>query len=100
MNRTEYFNTLRDLFYLDENYIRSLKDELPPDGKVDGFDRIGSALYIDQAQLAKYSRKIMSSMFTCIPGRKLRKQTGSILIEMDSPPTSRRPLTASSSRRG
>src|SRR5262245_54306742 len=54
LNRTEYVNTLRDLFYLDENYIRSLEDELPPDGKVDGFDRIGSSLYIDQAQLAKY----------------------------------------------
>ena len=54
LNRTEYFNTLRDLFDLDENYIRSLEEELPPDGKVDGFDRGGASLYIDQAQLAKY----------------------------------------------
>jgi mono/diheme cytochrome c family protein len=54
LNRTEYFNTLRDLFYLDENYVRGLTDELPQDGKVDGFDRVGSSLYIDQAQLAKY----------------------------------------------
>ena len=54
LNRTEYFNTLRDLFYLDENYVRSLENELPPDGKVDGFDRVGASLYIDQAQLAKY----------------------------------------------
>ena len=54
LNRTEYFNTLRDLFYLDENYVRSLADELPPDGKVDGFDRVGASLHIDQAQLAKY----------------------------------------------
>jgi len=36
LNRTEYFNTLRDLFHLEENYVRSLEDELPPDGKVDG----------------------------------------------------------------
>jgi mono/diheme cytochrome c family protein len=54
LNRTEYFNTLRDLFHLDENYVRSLTDELPPDGKVDGFDRVGASLYIDQSQLAKY----------------------------------------------
>ncbi len=54
LNRTEYFNTLRDLFDLDENYVRSLEDELPPDGKVDGFDRVGASLYIDQSQLAKY----------------------------------------------
>ncbi len=54
LNRTEYFNTLRDLFDLDDNYVRSLVDELPPDGKLDGFDRAGASLYIDQAQLAKY----------------------------------------------
>lgn len=54
LNRAEYFNTLRDLFALDENYVRGLMDELPPDGKLDGFDRAGASLYIDQAQLAKY----------------------------------------------
>ena|ERR1022692_1019361 len=35
LNRTEYFATLRDLFDLDENYVRGLEVELPPDGKVD-----------------------------------------------------------------
>jgi len=54
LNRTEYFNTLRDLFSLDGDYTRSLMDSLPQDGKVDGFDRAGASLYIDQAQLAKY----------------------------------------------
>jgi hypothetical protein len=54
LNRAEYFNTLRDLFDLDEDYIRNLVDELPPDGKLDGFDRAGASLFIDQAQLAKY----------------------------------------------
>jgi len=54
LNRTEYFNTLRDLFDLDENYVRSLEEELPPDGKFDGFDRVGASLFIDQSQLAKY----------------------------------------------
>jgi len=55
MNRTEYGNTLRDLFDIDENYLRPLVEkELSPDGKVDGFDRGGASLFIDQAQLAKY----------------------------------------------
>ena len=63
LNRTEYFNTLRDLFDLDENYVRSLEEELPPDGKFDGFDRVGASLFIDQSQLAKYvelSERVLS----------------------------------------
>ena len=56
LNRTEYFNTLRDLFFLDDNYTRSLMEALPQDGRVDGFDRVGASLYIDQAQLAKIAR--------------------------------------------
>jgi mono/diheme cytochrome c family protein len=54
LNRTEYANTLRDLLYLDENVARALEQELPMDGKVDGFDRGGAGLYIDESQLAKY----------------------------------------------
>jgi hypothetical protein len=54
LNRTEYANTLRDLFFLDENFVRALEQDLPMDGKVDGFDRGGAALFIDGAQLDKY----------------------------------------------
>jgi hypothetical protein len=54
LNRTEYVNTLRDLFYLDENVVRALEEELPMDGKVDGFDRGGASLFIDESQLVKY----------------------------------------------
>jgi hypothetical protein len=54
LNRTEYVNTLRDLFYLDDNFVRALEEELPMDGKVDGFDRGGASLFIDEAQLVKY----------------------------------------------
>ena len=71
LNRTEYFNTLRDLFSLDDNYTRSLMDALPQDGKVDGFDRVGASLYIDQAQLAKYfelaDRVLNERVFTAKP---------------------------------
>jgi hypothetical protein len=54
LNRTEYANTLRDLFYLEENFVRALELDLPMDGKVDGFDRGGAALFIDGAQMARY----------------------------------------------
>jgi hypothetical protein len=54
LNRTEYANTLRDLFFLDENFVRALEQDLPMDGKVEGFDRGGAALFIDGAQMAKY----------------------------------------------
>jgi hypothetical protein len=54
LNRTEYANTLRDLFYLDDKFARNLEDELPLDGKVDDFDRGAAGLYIDEAQLDKY----------------------------------------------
>ncbi len=54
LNRTEYANTLRDLFYLEENFARALEQDLPMDGKVDGFDRGGAGLFIDGAQMARY----------------------------------------------
>src|SRR5579862_286592 len=54
LNRTEYANTLRDLFGLEENFVRALEQDLPMDGKVDGFDRGGAGLFIDGAQMARY----------------------------------------------
>jgi hypothetical protein len=54
LNRTEYANSLRDLLSLDEHFVRALEQDLPMDGKVDGFDRGGAGLFIDGAQMAKY----------------------------------------------
>ena len=54
LNRTEYANTVRDLFHLDEHFARKIEQELPADGKVDGFDRGGAALFIDKSQLQAY----------------------------------------------
>jgi hypothetical protein len=54
LNRAEYANTLRDLFFLEENFVRALEQDLPMDGKVDGFDRGGAGLFIDGAQMVKY----------------------------------------------
>jgi hypothetical protein len=54
LNRTEYVTTLRDLFHLDENATNGILEELPPDGTVDGFDRGGASLFLDETQLDKY----------------------------------------------
>ncbi len=54
LNRSEYLNTVRDLLQLDEKWVQALKDELPSDGKAEGFDRLGSALLFDETQLAAY----------------------------------------------
>ena len=54
LNRTEYANTVRDLFRLDEPSARKIELELPSDGKVDGFDRGGAALFVDKSQLQAY----------------------------------------------
>jgi hypothetical protein len=54
LNREEYANTLGDLLQLDPNFVAKVKEELPADGKAEGFDRIASALFFDQTQMAKY----------------------------------------------
>jgi mono/diheme cytochrome c family protein len=53
LNRDEYANTVRDLLKLDENIVRSLIEELPADGKAEGFDRLGVALFFDQTQIER-----------------------------------------------
>ncbi|WP_439621935.1 DUF1592 domain-containing protein, partial [Gemmata sp.] len=54
LNRTEYANTVRDLFGLDENFARTVETELPMDGKVEGFDRGSASLFVDEGQLTRY----------------------------------------------
>ena len=54
MNRVEYANTVRELFSLDENYARRIEKELPADGKVGGFDRGATGLFMDEGQLTQY----------------------------------------------
>ena len=53
LNRDEYANTVRDLLKLDENIVRPLAEELPGDGKAEGFDRLGVALFFDQTQIER-----------------------------------------------
>ncbi|HSI36668.1 MAG: DUF1592 domain-containing protein [Phycisphaerae bacterium] len=51
MNRVEYENTMRDLFSLPGLEI---KDRLPADGRVAGFDKVSTALDISAVQMRKY----------------------------------------------
>ncbi len=53
LNRDEYANTVRDLLKLDELIVRPLTEELPGDGKAEGFDRLGVALFFDQTQIER-----------------------------------------------
>lgn len=54
LNRQEYAYTVGDLFQLDPHFVAKLTEELPADGKAEGFDRIAAALFFDQTQLQKY----------------------------------------------
>lgn len=51
LNRDEYANTVRDLLKLDALLVAPLVEDLPADGKAEGFDRVGTALFFDQAQI-------------------------------------------------
>ena len=51
MNRNEFANTIRDLFLLDPKKVAVLTETLPADGKAEGFDRLGVALFFDENQL-------------------------------------------------
>ena len=53
LNRDEYANTVRDLLQIDANILAPILEDLPGDGKAEGFDRPGVALFFDQTQLEK-----------------------------------------------
>lgn len=53
LNRDEYANTVRDLLKLDAKVVGPLVEEMPGDGKAEGFDRLGVALFFDQTQIER-----------------------------------------------
>lgn len=53
LNRDEYANTIRDLFALDAKLLAPIVEDLPGDGKAEGFDRLGVALFFDQTQIER-----------------------------------------------
>ena len=54
LNRTEYANTVRDLLHVRFLFKDGPRDLLPPDGKADGFDKVGKALMIDPSLMSQY----------------------------------------------
>ncbi|WP_442508383.1 DUF1592 domain-containing protein [Novipirellula sp. SH528] len=53
LNRIEFANSVRDLLHMDPLVLTPLVEELPGDGKAEGFDRLGVALFIDQTQIER-----------------------------------------------
>lgn len=53
LNRDEYANTVRDLLQIDEKVLGPILEDLPGDGKAEGFDRLGVALFFDKTQLER-----------------------------------------------
>lgn len=53
LNRVEFANSVRDLLHLDPKVIAPIVEELPGDGKAEGFDRLGVALFFDQTQIER-----------------------------------------------
>ena len=53
LNRDEYANTVSDLLKIDKKIVSPIAEELPGDGKAEGFDRLGVALFFDQTQIER-----------------------------------------------
>lgn len=70
LNRGEYANTVRDLFFLDDSFARKIERELPGDGKVDGFDPGGAALLVDKSQLQIYLNVPRGRSRVARPGKR------------------------------
>ena len=51
LNRREYAATVRDLLRLDPKRLAPIVEDLPADGKAEGFDRLGAGLFFDRTQL-------------------------------------------------
>ena len=54
LSRAEYTNTVRDLFNLEFLPNEGPLDILPPDGTIDGFDKVSRALLLDPSLLETY----------------------------------------------
>ncbi len=93
LNRTEYANTVRDLFHLDEHFARKIEQELPADGKVDGFDRGGAALFFDKSQLQAYLDVAELVVREALPAEPVKANKFRILALEDSGLLRRSPKT-------
>ncbi len=54
LSRTEYANAVRDLLEVEFLPGEGPKDLLPPDGRLDGFDKVSKALLLDPSLMEQY----------------------------------------------
>jgi len=88
LNRDEYANTVRDLLMLDEKIVRPLVEEMPGDGKAEGFDRLGVALFFDQTQIERsldIAAKIAAKAIVMQPPKTERLVNNFDLLRMKPP---------------
>jgi len=54
LSRTEYANTIRDLLQVEFAEGNGLREMLPPDGSIGGFDKVSKALLLDPSLMEAY----------------------------------------------
>jgi hypothetical protein len=89
LNRDEFANTVRDLLLLDERLVRPLIEELPADGTAEGFDRLGAALFFDQAQVERtlaVSEKIAARAIVTAQPKQNRQVNKFEFVRLRPPP--------------
>ena len=99
LNRVEYSNTIRDL--LGVTFLEGdgpMKD-LPSDGKVAGFDKVGKALLIDASLMASYFRVARTIAEEAIMTEPPKFETKTYTIEPEASVT-RGSFTARGAERG
>jgi hypothetical protein len=70
LSRSEYVNTIRDLLHVEFPEGSGLKEMLPPDGSIGGFDKVSRGLLLDPSLMEAYlvaAREIASKAIVTRP---------------------------------
>ena len=91
LNRDEFANTVRDLLLLDERLLAPIVEVLPGDGKAEGFDRLGVALFFDQTQIERTLSvaEMISELAIINPDATPSVQSMRYEAELERPPRDR-----------
>lgn len=79
LSRSEYVNTIRDLLHVEFPEGSGLKEMLPPDGSIGGFDKVSKGLLLDPSLMEAYltaareiSAKAIVTRPPLVPQRTMR----------------------------
>jgi mono/diheme cytochrome c family protein len=86
LNRTEYANTVRDLFGVTFVAGEGPEDLLPPDGRLAGFDKLGKALPLDSTLMDRYFRAATLVAERAVATRPPRVLTHTSRFEFEDTP--------------